>query len=40
LETKCVQNRAARLEDFVEEDEFNLNQLARRDPSVFIALES
>src|SRR5215475_144606 len=34
-----VQDRTARLEDFVEEDEFSLDQFARSDTPVFVLLE-
>src|SRR5262245_20534982 len=34
-----IKDRAARLEDFVEEDEFGLDQLTRRNASVLVALQ-
>src|SRR5215468_277148 len=37
---QCVQDRAAGLEDFVEEDEFSLDQFACRNAPVLVALET
>src|SRR5262249_41175459 len=35
-----IQDRAARLEDFIEEDEFGLDKFSSRDAPVLVALES